>query len=504
MRVLGRVRLSRDTEESTSVERQRAAIESWAAMHGHEIIGWATDLDVGRSIDPFAAPELGPWLTERLDSWDVVCAWKLDRLATGSVQLNRLFELCQRYGKTLASTSEAIDSSTWVGELVANVIAGVSRGELEAIRERTGNAAQYLVKSGRYRGGRAPWGYCAVKIGDEWRLKIDEKQQVLIHEVARRLLDGERPHAICIDLTERGEPTPAGRSTWRASVLIRQMTSETLLGHVLVRAETGKRDEKGRKIYEKDPVVLRGEDGSPVVRANPVIDADTFRRVGGVLNARKGTRGPYRSSLDLLLQVIFCGVCGMPMYSNPGRSTMYYRCSSATIGQTCGNRSIRVSHADDVFSEMFLAEFGDSERRERVYVPGDDTAQEIAELDEELSAVAEVVGTPGFRSGPAAAKLAARAAALETRREELASRPIREAGYRWEPTGERFAEWWNRLDDRARNQWLRDMHVRVKWTRDERSTLDVEFGDLAQVREAITGTAGTSDRDWTRTRITWG
>ncbi|MBB5154238.1 hypothetical protein BJ970_001772 [Saccharopolyspora phatthalungensis] len=51
MRVLGRIRLSRFRgleDVTSSPERQKLNIERWADANGHEIIGWATDLDLGR------------------------------------------------------------------------------------------------------------------------------------------------------------------------------------------------------------------------------------------------------------------------------------------------------------------------------------------------------------------------------------------------------------------------------------------------------------------------
>ena len=61
MRVLGRIRLSRMTEESTSAARQREIIEMRAKSNDHEIVGWAEDIDVSGSVDPFDTPQLGPW-----------------------------------------------------------------------------------------------------------------------------------------------------------------------------------------------------------------------------------------------------------------------------------------------------------------------------------------------------------------------------------------------------------------------------------------------------------
>src|SRR5215208_201302 len=94
LRVLGRVRLSRDTDASTSVERQREHIEDWARRHDSEIVGWAEDVDVSVKVDPFKTPDLGPWLRlPKMIEWDVLVAWKLDRVSRGGPRVvNRLIE----------------------------------------------------------------------------------------------------------------------------------------------------------------------------------------------------------------------------------------------------------------------------------------------------------------------------------------------------------------------------------------------------------------------------
>lgn len=138
-RVLGRLRISRATDESTSIERQREFITRWAEAHGHTVVGWAVDEDVSGSVDPFDTPALGPWLTDpsKAHEWDILAAWKLDRLGRNAIQLNKLFGWTLEHGKTLVSCSESMDLSTTTGRMLAAIIAGIAEGELEAIRERT-------------------------------------------------------------------------------------------------------------------------------------------------------------------------------------------------------------------------------------------------------------------------------------------------------------------------------------------------------------------------------
>jgi site-specific DNA recombinase len=154
MRVLGRLRLSRSTEESTSIERQRELIQSWTDSNGHTLVGFAEDIDVSGSIDPFETPQLGRWLNNRAPDFDVICAWTLDKLGRNAIQLNKLFGWCLDHDKTVVSCREAIDLSTPVGRLIANVIAFLAEGELEAIRERQRSSRNKLRELGRWPGGK--------------------------------------------------------------------------------------------------------------------------------------------------------------------------------------------------------------------------------------------------------------------------------------------------------------------------------------------------------------
>jgi site-specific DNA recombinase len=191
VRVLGRIRLSQDSRESTSVERQREVIESWASAHKHEVIGWASDVNISGSVRPFDTPGFAPWLDQRASDWDIVCVWKLDRLGRNAIQLSELFGWCQDRDKIVVSCSESIDLSTWAGRMLASVIAGLAEGELEAIRERTRASRDKLRSSARWPGGKPPYGYKAVPVdGGGWTLVEDQEAAEVIRRVVRGLLDG--------------------------------------------------------------------------------------------------------------------------------------------------------------------------------------------------------------------------------------------------------------------------------------------------------------------------
>ena len=114
-----------------------------------------------------------------------------------------------------------------------------------------------------------------------------------------------------------------------------------------------------------------------------------------------------------------------------------------------------------------------------------DTTDELAEVNELLSDLTDQIGVGVFKRGtPQRAKLDQRIAALTTRQAELSAVPAQPAGWRYEPTGELFSDWWNEQDDETKNIWLRQSGFRYEWSShsDERGRVVVDrfkqVGDL--------------------------
>jgi site-specific DNA recombinase len=192
------------------------------------------------------------------------------------------------------------------------------------------------------------------------------------------------------------------------------------------------------------------------------------------------------------LGVIHCGECDRSAYKlkgGKGRKSRY-RCASAQYKNPCFNRSIPVEWAEDELERRILANLGPLERRQRVWFAGNDHTDELTELNNTLSDLAEQLGTRAFRRGtPQRARLDSRIAALSARQAELSSTPSEPAGWRYEPTGELFSDWWEASDNQARNVWLRQSGFRVVWSSHSEGTRTVvdEFrlgGDLTMDLDA--------------------
>lgn len=491
MRALVVVRLSRVTDATTSPERQLEICQELCAQRGYEVVGVAQDLDVSGAVDPFdrkKRPNLSRWLAgQQTDddgnplTFDVIVAYRVDRFTRSLRHLQQLVNWADDNGKLVVSATEPhFDTTSPFAAVLIALIGTVAEMELEAISERNASTARRNIRLGKYRGSTPPWGYRPDDATGEWRLVQDARQVKVIHEVVERVLAGEPLQRIAHDLTRRGELTPKdlfardrGREpkghAWSVTALKRSLTSQAMLGHIVTKGE-----------------VVRAEDGSPLVRSEPILTREVFDRVVVELAGRSKRGEPTKRSTSLLLGVIYCGVCGERGYKfNGGSHSQHprYRCKSMTKAVKCGNQTIKAPYADGVVERMVLNLLGDSERLEKVWDAGSDNSAELADINAELVDVTNLIGSPAYRAGtPQRAALDARIEALAARQEALSAEAVKPAGWTWAPTGENFSDWWEAQDTIGRNVWLRSMNIRLAFSR---NLLNIEFGDVSAMAEQV-------------------
>ncbi len=445
-RLVGRVRLSRDSEASTSVDRQRETIENYARMHGHDIVGWAEDVDVSGSVSPLEAPELSRWLAVP-GQWDVLCASAMDRLGRTLFGLNDLFRWAADNGKTVAAVRESIDLSTWTGRLVASVLAGVAEGELEAIRERTAGSHRKLRELGRWHGGPVPYGYRAEKTDDGYKLVPEPAEVDIVREVFEKVSERQSVNSITSDLRSRGVPTRRGK-LWTNINVRRLVTGVWVLGQTT---------HNGR--------VVTDDQGLPLQVADPIVPRPLWDQANTVL---KDNSRPRKRAHDtgLLLHVLHCHHCGEPMYLNiqqrrdRGVTYTYWRCSGKVKGANdCRAKAIRGDVIEPFVEQQLLDDIGDHEVTEPVFVPGSDNSDELDRVSRAID-TARREKDLGLYEGDEDSYYT-RVAALVERRKALEANPGQPARWERRGTGETFREAWQRMDTDDRRQLLIDCGVIV-------------------------------------------
>jgi DNA invertase Pin-like site-specific DNA recombinase len=455
-RVLGRLRLSIARDESTSIERQREAITAWAEAGGHQIVGWAEDSDVSGSVDPFETPRLGDWLNNRADQFDVICAWKLDRISRNSIKLNKLFGWCLDHDKTVVSTSEGIDLGTPVGRLIANVIAFLAEGELEAIRERTISSRRKLRETARWAGGRPPYGYRVVESPNGGKvLEIDPEAHAVVRRIVDALLDEVPLARIADNLNREGILAPAehyralvgkpnvGTGVWKPGPIRKMLLAPTLMGY----AHLG-------------GVAVRDDQGDQVLMAEPLVTDDERELIRAEL-ARTEKGNYQRLKTAPLVGVLFCWFCEAAMSSSVsknkrvGRDYRYYRCHT---NKCC---YVPAETAEEAVERELLSTLGEEQVTERVWVPGNSSE---AELRAAVAAFDELSATAGvMTSRTAKDRLQRQLSALDARIAKLEAMPAHEGRYEYRPTGETYREAWEKdADPEARRDLLKRVGVNFR------------------------------------------
>ncbi|MFG1993127.1 recombinase family protein [Actinoplanes sp. NPDC048988] len=452
MRVLGVIRLSLETDETTSPERQRSGLTAWAEAHGHVIVGWAEDLTVSGDVHPTERPELGPWLSDNPPvPYDVIAAIKIDRLSRNLLHFVQLIDWAQAHGKYVVAYKDSVDTSTDVGALMAKILAIFAEFERKTIAKRNLDSRAHARKEGKWHGGNVKYGYKAVKQakGQGWRLVPDPVAKAVIEEIVRRVLGGEPMNAVADDLNARGVPSPLDYAAirddkepkadrkprrWHYTVIQRMLTSRSILGQA-----------------EHNGQVVRDEEsGLPIQRAEPLISLDEWKKIQEVLESasRRKTR---TSDAGELVGVAFCGEHGLVLHhqdnTRRNKDYRYYRCPNRRKSKGgCDLKPVRAAALEEYASDAFLSLVGDLEVMEKKLIPGEDHTEKLRRTEETMRELeddreAGLYSTPHGRESFRRMYLS-----LTAQQEELSALPNRPD--RWEdvPTGISFRELWHSLE----------------------------------------------------------
>ncbi|MCX4400645.1 recombinase family protein [Streptomyces sp. NBC_01764] len=469
-RVLAVIRLSDETDESTSPERQRALITNWAEANGYVLAGEAEDLDISGGMRPFERPSLGEWL-KTPDRFDVLACWKLDRLTRRALHFAEMLEWCESRGKTIVSVTEGFDVSTSMGKMFARIIAAFAEGELDVITERVRASHEKLRQDGRYAGAPLPFGYVAGELSTGGKTLV---QDVEYAEILRRMLkdvsEGVSTHEIARKLNEqsvmtwgdrryvlRGKP-PEERQHWTPDVIQQIVKNPAVAGYKTQRLKT----EDGR--YRKAHAIVIDDDGNPVMAtAEPIVSPAEWQSAIKSLSSR-AAKGDRMARTESMLQgVLKCGGCEHNVYQHRSRHTVggvekiyaYYACQSRRKERECAT-PVRVpvdeTEADAV--DALLALLGNVEITRTEHDPGEDYSAQLAEAQSILDTLEDDFLAGKYKGEEAARRYHRMHSKQSAKIDRLAALPHRPATTRQVGTGETYAERWGRLERLERRDFL--------------------------------------------------
>lgn len=227
-KILAYARVSTDEQarDGVSLDAQEARLRAFATATDRVLA--EVVVDDGKSAKTLQRPGMERILAGiRAGEIGTVVALKLDRLTRSVRDLADLLELFAKKNVALVLVSESIDTSTAIGEMLANIMCSVAQWERKATGERTAFALAHKRRN-RQAYSRTPFGYR--REGDA--LVEDPWQQEAL-ALARRMAEARaKLREIGEALTTMGIAPPRGGLKWHPSsvrsILRNKISSEAV------------------------------------------------------------------------------------------------------------------------------------------------------------------------------------------------------------------------------------------------------------------------------------
>lgn len=162
VRVLIALRISNETDASTSLERQLQDCTAYVEERqnlGWQVVGVARDAHISATKShPFDRPELGEWLKNRAPEFDLLLFWKMDRFVRKVVDMQDMIKWAAAHGgKSLVSAKEpALDMVGPFRAVIIDLFAAIAETEAQNISMRVKSFQNYAKSKNVWAKGNPP------------------------------------------------------------------------------------------------------------------------------------------------------------------------------------------------------------------------------------------------------------------------------------------------------------------------------------------------------------
>ncbi len=357
------IRLSKEDESegpSQSVQNQESLLREFVQQH--RLIVYDTYIDDGWSGTSFDRPAFQRMITDIEEKKvNMVITKDLSRLGrdyilTGHYMERYFPEHRVRYISLLDGIDTGVDSTA---NDITPFRAIMNDMYAKDISKKIKSVKRDKQRKGQFIGGKPVYGY-KMHPTEKNKIVIDEEVAPIVRRIFALALSGMSCRNIAALLNQEGVPTPAtyaglpvarpGPYTglWSSERISDMLQNETYIGN-MVQGRSVKISYKSKKCLKQDPanwVIVEGTH-------EPLVDAETFRKVRMLVNSRKHTRS---RTYDFLLKgLIFCHECGYPMAvinrkNARGEDVLYFVCRTYqrfTKAGVCSCHSIKEKTVTD-------------------------------------------------------------------------------------------------------------------------------------------------------------
>ena len=333
------IRLSKEDESegpSQSVQNQESLLREFVQQHRLSV--YDTYIDDGWSGTSFDRPAFQRMIADiESKKVNMVITKDLSRLGrdyilTGHYMERYFPEHRVRYISLLDGIDTGVDSTA---NDITPFRAIMNDMYAKDISKKIKSVKRDKQRKGQFIGGKPVYGY-KMHPTEKNKIVIDEEVAPIVRRIFALALSGMSCRNIATLLNQEGVPTPATYANlpvarpgpytglWSSERISDMLQNETYIGN-MVQGRSVKISYKSKKCLRQDPanwVVVEGTH-------EPLVDAETFRKVRLLVNSRKHTRS---RTYDFLLKgLIFCHECGYPLAvlnrkNARGEDVLYFVC----------------------------------------------------------------------------------------------------------------------------------------------------------------------------------
>ncbi len=333
------IRLSKEDESerpSQSVQNQESLLREFVQQHRLSV--YDTYIDDGWSGTNFDRPAFQRMIADiEAKKVNMVITKDLSRLGrdyilTGHYMERYFPEHRVRYISLLDGIDTGVDSTA---NDITPFRAIMNDMYAKDISKKIKSVKRDKQRKGQFIGGKPVYGY-KMHPTEKNKIVIDEEVAPIVRRIFAMALSGMSCRNIATLLNQEGVPTPATYANlpvarpgpytglWSSERISDMLQNETYVGN-MVQGRSVKISYKSKKCLKQDPanwVVVEGTH-------EPLVDAETFRKVRLLVNSRKHTRS---RTYDFLLKgLIFCHECGYPLAvlnrkNARGEDVLYFVC----------------------------------------------------------------------------------------------------------------------------------------------------------------------------------
>ncbi|QDU24041.1 recombinase family protein [Urbifossiella limnaea] len=371
-RVCSYIRMSTERQDA-SPDRQRAAIEKYAAGRGYVVTREYSDLGVSGWKDD--RPGFRQLITDATSGqWDVILVDEPSRLSRSeplALIAQTIYPLQQAGVSVEAVSTGPTNWNDLVGLILTVVNADKSSAEVKALSRRVlGGLRQSAAAGGKV--GSIPSGYVAVTDPEtkQPRLALGSPEVV---EAIRWAFENYAAGqvgltTIAAKLADRGVMSPKTGKPYSQAGLSYMLRNPVYAGDLVWNRKTSGRfhrlaggqptvkTQKGTRFNAREDWVLV-RDGAPAI-----VSRDVFQAVQERLKGNKTWTTPHRDGGDFrLTKLLICGRCGSFLYGSHQKEKggIVYRCSRYAQRRLmgCDSNTVREKPLLQAIGKKLAAEF---------------------------------------------------------------------------------------------------------------------------------------------------